>query len=62
MMIEHDQASDTKRWQLDRKLSKNFSLLLKALPVNKSTTIQFLLFPYDGAPYIEERHSSFLET
>ena len=25
-------------------------------------TVQFLLSPYDGAPYIEERHSSYLET
>ena len=51
-----------RRHHLDRKLS-----FYNTLPVNceqdwtLSATVQFLLSPYDGAPYSDERHSSYLD-
>ena len=55
-----------RRRQLDRKQNEAKSSVYSynALPVNceqdwkLSATVQFLLSPYDGAPYIEQRHSS----
>ena len=56
MVIEHDQANDTK------KMAVGLEVSFKNLRRMETTTVQFLLFPNDGAPYIEERQSSFMET
>ena len=70
MVIEHDQAQrhyEDSSW-IGSCPSKTSVYSYNALPVNceqdwkLSATVQFVLSPYDGAPYIEERHSSYLET